>query len=495
MDARHPRMDAPTTTALNAAPYAVLLVDGGGRIVYENPTADALFGSPLGALAGHAVEELMPDGHREAHARYRANFTQCRERRPMREGRALVALDVHGGQIPVQVSLSPFAVNGHVFTMAVVVGVTSERTSPPDVASLMAWIESSGDLHHRLVETAPIGIYRSSPDGLLLYANPALARMLGYQDPAELLGLSLTREVYADPSDRERVLRHIEDGVRSGVQARLRRRDGRTIQARITAHAMRDGRGVVVCYEGAIDDVTERLRVETDLHRMRRMESATRVAGGMAHTLSNVLTGVLGNVQLALADLPADSIQVGEDLREAQEGLLRATGMLAKLRSLGAVDHIHSERLELRAFLRAWAAKLALGPLVTVVLDVPDHPVEVDVDPVGVVEVLENLVSNALDAMPEGGQIVVALSTSTGEGGNWAELELTDTGVGMSELTLERAMEPYFSTKERQMTSAGAGLGLSLVYGIVRQHGGDVVLTSAPQRGTTVRVRLPLKTR
>jgi two-component system cell cycle sensor histidine kinase/response regulator CckA len=487
-------IDPSVATTLNAAPYAVLLVADDGRVVFENPKADVLFGCGTGRLVGRSVEDLVPDRFRETHVAHRARFTKRRGRRPMGRIRDLVALRADGSEVPVEISLSSLTLADRTVTMAVVVHLDAEHTPPPDESSLRSWTDSSGELYYRLVQTAPIGIYRSSPEGLLLYANPALAHMLGHDDASELLGMSLGRDVYADPADRVRVLHDIEEGVGSaGIHVRLRRRDGSVITVRITSHAIRDDSGAVVCYEGAVDDVTDRLRVDADLHRMRRMESATRLAGGMSHSLNNVLTSVLGSVQLAAEALSAEDSSVRSDLREAERGLLRATHMLAKLRSISAVDEIHSERMDLRAFLVAWAERLDPAPGVTVALDVPDDAVHVDLDPGGLVEVLENLVSNAVDAMPDGGRISVALSTSTGGGGDWAVLDVTDTGMGMSDTTLERALEPYYTTKARQMTSAGAGLGLSLVYGIVRQHGGDVVLTSTLGQGTTVRLRLPLR--
>lgn len=487
-------IDPLVAITLNAAPYAVLLIDDDGRVMFDNPKADVLFGCGVGELTGRSVEDLIPQRYRKAHARNRTDFAHHRTRRAMGQIPGLKALRSDGSEIPVEISLSRLAMGERTVTMTVLVHLDADHVLPPDESALKTWTDSSGELYHRLVQTAPIGIYRSSPEGLLLYANPALAHMLGYDDTSELLGMSLIREVYVDPADRERVLLGIETGERSaGVHTRLRRRDGEVITVRITSHAVRDEAGAVVCYEGALDDVTERLKVEEDLHRMRRMESATRLAGGMSHTLNNVLTSVLGSVQLALEELPSHDPQGRAELLEAEQGLLRATEMLGKLRSISSVDEIHSERVDLRAFLLAWAERMDPGPSVEVTTHVPDEPVDVDVDPQGMVEILENLTSNALDAMPTGGTLSVTLHTSNGDGGSWAEVEVADTGTGMSDMTLERAMEPYYSTKARQMTSAGAGLGLSLVYGIVRQHGGDVVLTSAQDRGTTVRVRLPLR--
>lgn len=493
MTAQFPPLDESVRTTLNAAPYAVLLVDAGGRVVFENPKADRLFGGRPGALRGHPVEELMPEEYRNGHATDRIRFAGHRLRRPMNAGRDLLARRLDGTNVSVRISLSPFTAAGQPVTMAVVAAVDARRGAPSDDV-LMAWIDASGELYHRLVETAPIGIYRSSPDGLLLYANPALAHLLGYDTATEIIGMSLGTEVYANPTERDWVVDALEEAATSTrLQARLRRKDGREIVARITAHAIRDASGEVVCFEGALDDVTDRLRVEADLQRMRRMESATRLAGGMSHTLSNILTSVLGNVELALEEMGSGDEAAAGDLREARDGLLRATEKLTKLRAFGAVDEIHAEAVDLTAFIVDWADHIVPGPGVVVHAHADEGPVVVEVDPAALVEVLENLVSNAVDAMPEGGRIDVTVTTSVGEGGLWAELFVADGGTGMSDITLERAMEPYYSTKARRMTSAGAGLGLSLVYGIVRQHGGDVVLTSSPDRGTSVRIRLPLK--
>jgi PAS domain S-box-containing protein len=487
-------IDPLVVTTLTAAPYAVLLVADDGRIVFDNPKADVLFGCGVGKLTGRSIEDLMPQRFRAAHATGRGEFVRTRTRRAMGKMHGLLAMRLDGTEIATEISLSRLPLGDRTVTMTVLVQLDAAHMAPPDEASLRTWTDASGELYHRLVQTAPVGIYRSSPEGLLLYANPALAQMLGYDDASELFGMSLAREVYADPADRERVLRAIEEGAGSiGIHATLRRRDGNRITVRITSHAVRDDTGAVVCYEGALDDVTDRLKVEEELHRMRGMESATRLASGVSHTLNNVLTSVLGNVQLALEEMPEGATAARADLDEAERNLLRATEMLAKLRSFSSVEAVRSERLDLRAFLRTWADHLAPAPGVCMQLTTPEEPVHVDIDVHGLVLVLENLVSNAVDAMPRGGDLRVVLDVAKGKGGNWAEIDVIDTGTGMSDITLERAMEPYFSTKERQLTSSGAGLGLSLVYGIVRQHGGDVSLSSTPERGTTVHLRLPLR--
>jgi len=160
-----------------------------------------------------------------------------------------------------------------------------------------------------LVEQAPVGIYRSNPAGRFLSANRALACILGYDSPAELLGLDMTRDVYADPAERQRLLDRDSYTEREydEVEATWKRKDGRRLTVQLSVRAVRDGSGDVEYYETFVRDVTEQRRLEGQLLQAQKMEAVGRLAGGVAHDFNNLLTVILSYSDLLLEDLPPRS--------------------------------------------------------------------------------------------------------------------------------------------------------------------------------------------
>ncbi len=170
-----------------------------------------------------------------------------------------------------------------------------------------------------LVQHAVYGIYRSAPDGRLLMANPALVRLLGYENEEEVLQLSLGRDVYVDPEERRRVLARVEVERTSRVEVAWKRKDGRIITVRLSGRIVRGEEGRGEYYETIVEDVTEQRAVEEHLRQVQKLDSIGRLAGGIAHDLNNVLTAVLG-----YAGLLADGIRSGHPNMADIDEIVRA---------------------------------------------------------------------------------------------------------------------------------------------------------------------------
>ena len=369
-----------------------------------------------------------------------------------------------------------------------------------DHARQRAAVRAAERRYEALFHGAPVGLVRSLPDGQMLAANAAAARIWGYPDVAALLGVN-ARELYADPADRARLIASIEG--REGVEdfeLQGRRGDGALIWVNLGVRAERDARGQVLHYEWSVADITERKRLESELRQAQKLEAIGQLAGGVAHDFNNLLTVITGRSHLALGLLPADhAIRRHIDL--IQTTAERAAALTRQLLAFSRKQVLESKVLDVNAVVSGLAPMLRrlIGEdLDFAVVPAPDLW-RVKADPSQLEQVIVNLAVNARDAMPQGG----TLSIETGNveldeayarrhpgasPGRFVVLAITDTGHGMDAAVKARIFEPFFTTKE---PGKGTGLGLATVFGIVKQSGGSISVDSAPGQGTTFKVYLP----
>jgi signal transduction histidine kinase/CheY-like chemotaxis protein len=276
--------------------------------------------------------------------------------------------------------------------------------------------------------------------------------------------------------------------------------DGMAIDVLGSAAPLFDGDDRIRGAVGAFIDVTERRRIEEQLHQARRMQAVGQLAGGVAHDINNAMTTILGFAEFAARRLSEDHPAAG-DLAEIRRGAERATEIARQLLTFSRRQPAEPRPWPLETIVGELEPTLArvAGAAVTLTIRCNPEPTPVRVDRGQLEQVLINLAANAADAMPEGGSLV--LETDTVEiphraaaqadvpPGHYAVVTVRDTGRGMDPDTRRRAFEPFFTTRR---SGEGTGLGLAIVYGIVTQAGGTVRLDSAPGLGTTVTVLLPL---
>lgn len=240
-------------------------------------------------------------------------------------------------------------------------------------------------------------------------------------------------------------------------------------------------------------DVTEHERLEQELVRASKLESVGILAGGIAHDFNNILTAVMGNVALALIDLDP-ATEAAQSLREAEKATLRARDLTHQLLTFAKGGEPVRTAVHLEGIVREMTTFTLHGSRVRAVYEVPPDlwPAEADKAQIG--RVVQNLVINAVQAMPEGGTIRIVMSNEHVDGlvrpalapGNYVQIAITDTGVGIKSEHLSRIFDPYFTTKQM-----GSGLGLAAVYSIVNKHRGAIDVQSQLGVGTTFRIWLP----
>jgi PAS domain S-box-containing protein len=236
---------------------------------------------------------------------------------------------------------------------------------------------------------------------------------------------------------------------------------------------------------GVILDATERKNLEEQLAQARKMEAVGQLTGGVAHDFNNLLTVVLGNIDIMSRKAEDDARRQRriEAVRQAAE---RGRDLTRQLLAFSRRQHLTPVTLNVNALIGEFAPLMrqAVGEAVTLDVELFATPLYTHVDATQLETALLNLAVNARDAMPEGGRLTIA----TRGDDRFVEIEVTDTGVGMSPEVRERVFEPFFTTKE---VGKGSGLGLSQVYGFARQSNGDVLLTSEPEQGASFVLKLP----
>jgi two-component system, cell cycle sensor histidine kinase and response regulator CckA len=407
----------------------------------------------------------------------------------------------------------PARQKGTGFSLVVAVAVTGgvllaiRRYQAALEARRLEQVRTSEEKYRRLFETITDGILLTDRETRILEVNGALCRQLGYEREELLgrLGSSLSARSPADVgASMQRLLR---EGQALYETAHVRK-DGSTMPVELALAVTEFGGGTAVL--AVVRDLSERRRMEAETRRLAdqlnqsvKMESIGRLAGGVAHDFNNLLTAILGNADLALSSLPPDSA-----LAPLVEQILKAGGSAAGLtRQLLAFSRkqmIAPRQMDLNDLIASTRNMLArlIGEDVSLAVDADAALWPVCVDANLVEQILVNLAVNARDAMPDGGSlrirtanVVVAAPGSDLDPefrpGDYATIEVTDTGTGMTPEVTARIFEPFFTTKPK---GRGTGLGLATTYGAVKQSGGHILVESEPGRGTTFRVFLPRMT-
>ncbi|HZE93144.1 MAG TPA: PAS domain S-box protein [Gemmatimonadales bacterium] len=378
--------------------------------------------------------------------------------------------------------------------IAGVVGVATDITERRRAEEALRRADAAS---RTLVQQAPFGILRATPEGTFLSVNPALVDMLAYEKEAELLSRHLDRDVFKDPGARARYLAQMNDATGAvETQALWRRKDGETITVRLYGRSVRHEDGRVECHEVFAEDVSERQGLEEQLRQAQKMEAIGQLTGGIAHDFNNLLTIILANAEL-LARGPDEA-----SLRDIQSAAVSGRLMVNQLLGFARRSTLTLEPVHLGQLLNDLAAVLrrVLPADIELLVFADEDLPEVAADGHAIEQILLNLVNNARDAMPDGG--VLRLETSCtwisdaqrdvlgpGSASEYVCLAVDDTGFGMDEATRQRAFEPFFTTKA---IGKGTGLGLATVYGLVKQHGGFAQIDSAPGAGTRLRIYFPV---
>ena len=524
-----------------AYPDALIVADGGGTIVLANPSAAALLGYTVDELVGLAVDELVPDAIRPRHAEYRSAFGRKPQARPMGKQTELVARRRDGSEVVVEIALSPLREQGQPLVVAAIrdigayprmkqalqrahysehlahVGRLAVDSRDPqvlldriprvaadalEVDVAMVYLLETNTLQLRVASMT--GSMRGEAIGHLIPNRPdtSLGFVLAQGRSIVVRDYALETRFSVPPS-------YLEAGLRSALGVPLSDR-GRTIgvlvvRSRASRFFGDDEVRFLESLANLLASSLQRTQSEEALGHAQRLESVGQLTGGIAHDFNNLLTVIQGNLQV-LGDLPA--LAADEQAREFVEAAARASrrgaDLTGKLLAFSRRQVLQPAAVDVAAMLLSLADLLrrTLDQRIRIDVEVPPTRLEVLADPGQLESALLNIAINARDAMPEGGtlrfsaahcatlpaEVSVDIDGDTADGA-FVAIAMSDSGSGMSPDVKERAFEPFFTTKE---AGRGTGLGLSTVYGFVKQSKGALTLASELGRGTTVTLYVPV---
>jgi PAS domain S-box-containing protein len=370
-----------------------------------------------------------------------------------------------------------------------------------------AALRQSEERFRLLVEgVTDYAIYMLDADGIVTNWNRGAQRIKGYE-PAEIIGRHFSQFYTQEDRERGEPALALEIAVRDGKfekEAWRIRKDGSRFWANIVIDPIKDDDGQIIGFAKVTRDMTQRREAERALEAARetlvqtqKIESIGQLTGGVAHDFNNLLSAILGSLELVRKQVPHG--RVAELVDNAIQGARRGISLTQRMLAFARRQELTPKPVDVAALVRGMTDLLqrSLGPLVAIETRFPLVMDIVRVDPNQLELALLNLAMNARDAMAEGGSIVIAARNETVAAGHQSRLpagrylclSVIDTGEGMDQDTLARAMEPFFTTKG---PGKGTGLGLSMVHGMAEQSGGRLILKSQKDKGTTADLWLPV---
>ena len=364
-------------------------------------------------------------------------------------------------------------------------------------------LRESEERYRSIFENAFEGIFQSTPDAGFTSVNPALVRLLRYESAEELIAqrLGAERQFYVDPNCRNELEQLLaKQGSVIGFKCEVFCKDLSKIWIVLNVHAVRDQGGSILYCDGSIEDITERKLLEEQLMQSQKMEAVGQLAGGVAHDFNNMLTAINGYSELVFQKLRAGD-PLRRDIIEIRKAGERAASLTRQLLAFSRKQVLQPKVIGLNSVVAEMEKMLRrlIGEDIELRTVLRAELGSIKADPGQIEQVIMNLAVNARDAMPDGGTLTIetqrvdldeeyARQHVSVKSGPYIMMAVSDTGSGMDEQTQKRIFEPFFTTKR---TGEGTGLGLSTVYGIVKQSGGNIWVYSEVGRGTTFKIYLP----
>jgi|GEM_PF-445388 len=351
------------------------------------------------------------------------------------------------------------------------------------------------------VEQAAEAIIITDPKGEIEYVNPAFERITGYTREEAVVQRACW--LRADDDDA-RIPKGLHERLNRGEtwagRFAEKRKDGTSYEADATISPVRDSSGKITNLVAVKRDITQEVQLQKQLFQAQKMEAIGTLAGGIAHDFNNLLQVVLGYSELILMDERLD-FRLKDDLHRVHGAALNGADLVRRLLTFSRKTETSLRPLNLNHRIDELKRLLArtVPKMIEIEVILASDLAPVNADPTQIEQVLMNLALNAKDAMPDGGRLVIETENVfldsdyckahlDAEPGHYVLLEVTDSGHGMDRVTIEHIFEPFFTTKA---PGEGTGLGLAMVYAIVKQHGGYLMCYSEPDQGTTFKIYFP----
>ena len=484
------------SAVVETAVDGVILIDARGCVLMFNSACEKLFKYQASEVIGQNVKMLMPGPYREEHDSYIDNFHRTGERKIIGIGREVLGQRKDGTTFPMDLSVGEAKQDeGSIF-----VGIIHDLTERERTERALR--ESNARLK-AVVDTAVDGVILIDARGCILEFNPACEKLFKYS-VAEVLHRNV--KMLMPSSYRVEHDGYIGNFLKTGERKIIgigrevlgQRKDGSPFPMGLSVgEARQEGESTFV---GIIHDLTENKRTEELLVQAQKMEMVGQLSGGIAHDFNNLLTVIVGNAEFLSEKLKArkDLQQLADDIGRAGD---RGAELTQRLLAFGRRQVLRPVEIVCNDLLDSMHKLLqrTLRQDIKITTDFDPELTLAFADAAQLESAVLNLAVNAQDAMLSGGHLTISTANASLDDhykslhpevipGEYVLIAVTDDGEGMPKEVIERAFEPFYTTKE---VGKGSGLGLSMVYGFVKQSNGHVAIYSEPGLGTTVRIYLP----
>ncbi len=435
------------------------------------------------SMLGYAPEEIPTLGVSDIHPEWGLPLVIDHFKKQGETGgyiaRELPVKRKDGSVFYADINASDVIIGGKKYQLGLFHDVTEHKKTADD-------LRESEERFRMLTETAPIGILLTEASGGIVYANPHLARLTGVSLDEVVQGgwASIVHQEDLAPV-LESWAGAVQRGSRWSQEHRMLSRGGETIWARSMGTPVLSDDGIILGYVGVVEDITEQKKLESEQIKSQKLESMGVLAGGIAHDFNNILTSIMGNISLSKMMLSGEP-EIVEHLGLAEKAALRAKDLTQQLLTFARGGAPVKKTITISGVIRDSAEFVCHGTRVTCRFELPDDLLMVEADEGQLSQVIQNLAINAIQAMPEGGNIVINARNVSVSQGKFIKISVSDTGTGISPENLNRIFDPYFTTKKN-----GSGLGLATAYSIIKHHDGSISVESVPGGGTTFQILLP----
>ena len=367
-------------------------------------------------------------------------------------------------------------------------------------------LKESEEKYRTLVENLPVAVYQNTPGskGKFFMVNPAFCKILGYNNEEEVKKVSVS-DIYANPEERKQFSDTLmEKGVIEIDERNLLKRDGTPVYASVTASARYDRDGNVLHFDCIFLDISEQKNLERQLRQAQKMEAIGMLAGGVAHDLNNILSGLVSYPELLLLQLPDDN-PLRSSILTIQKSGEKAAAVVQDLLTLArrgvVITQVVNPNDIISEYLKSpeYENFLSYHPGVHMESHLEKDVLNILGSPTHLSKTIMNLVSNAAEAMPEGGKLTLSTENryidkpirghDNVKEGDYVVLTVTDTGTGISTDDIDKIFEPFYTKKK--MGRSGTGLGMAVVWGTVKDHNGYIDVQSIEGKGTTFILYFP----
>jgi PAS domain S-box-containing protein len=362
-------------------------------------------------------------------------------------------------------------------------------------------LRGSEEKYRTLFEESKEPVYVSSFDGKFLDINPAGVELFGYRRKDDLIGMDLLEHLYVDLQRRNDFQRQIDkDGFVRDFEVKVRRKDGRILTVLDTATPVRDKRGRTIMYRGTLRDVTLQRDLEQQLLQAQKLASIGTLADGIAHDFNNLLSVILSHCTFLQRATPTQEDLV-HSLQVITRTVERGAGVVRQLLTFASTTEVKFEPTDAKKIIEE-LSQIFEGTFpknIAFVLNLEKDLPPINADATQFHQAVMNICINGRDAMPNGGILSISTREDSGTSirslfpdatsGEYLHLSIADTGIGMDQFTKARIFDPFLTTKEKDK---GTGLGLAVVYGVMKSHNGFIRVESEPNQGSVFHLYFPI---